>query len=275
MENAAALVGKLKSDFGRLWSFQMHGETAEIITPFPTVNGSFVSVFIKQQEDGFAVTDGGLLDSGSYLEEMDINDPVTARIISRFSENHSVQRHSTKPVFFRKAKELKQLSSAVFDIASFVSAVVNARVANALEPAKADDRFARKANNFLAESIGRFKDLQFSTNFPIKSHSITFSAAIIRGTTFTAIQYITGSSPSYFRNSACVANYYFEITNTPATPTAERPASVVALVDDHAKGYQDVATRRMVESEILPLHCNRIVSWSVGQERPERLIPAA
>lgn len=44
--NTEQLFRDIKTDFNSLWSFNLRGETLEILTPFSTMTGNIISVFI-------------------------------------------------------------------------------------------------------------------------------------------------------------------------------------------------------------------------------------
>ena len=58
ISNAAQLFADIKTDFNSLWSFNLRGETLEILTPFSTITGNLISVFLTMREDRFIVSDG-------------------------------------------------------------------------------------------------------------------------------------------------------------------------------------------------------------------------
>ena len=56
--NTEQLFRDIKTDFNSLWSFNLRGETLEILTPFSTMTGNIISVFLTMREDRFIVSDG-------------------------------------------------------------------------------------------------------------------------------------------------------------------------------------------------------------------------
>ena len=48
IQNAERVFCNISSDFSSLWKYKLRGETLEIVTPFSTLTGSFISVFLTQ-----------------------------------------------------------------------------------------------------------------------------------------------------------------------------------------------------------------------------------
>ena len=70
IQNAEHLFLNISSDFNSLWKYKLRGDTLEIITPFTTMTGSYISIFLTQRDDRFIITDGQRLVHGLMKLEM-------------------------------------------------------------------------------------------------------------------------------------------------------------------------------------------------------------
>lgn len=79
------LIQDIINTFSALWQVKCVGESYEIITPVPTSNDMFVSVFLTFRGDEYIMTDAGWLDSGVYdIDE--IGDTIYKKIMTYYQE---------------------------------------------------------------------------------------------------------------------------------------------------------------------------------------------
>ena len=94
------IINEIITAFSALWHVRRVGNSYEIITPVPTSNDMFVSVFLTKRENEYVVTDAGWIDSGVYdIDE--IGDSVYKKITAYYTENYpqiAVERGSVDEV---------------------------------------------------------------------------------------------------------------------------------------------------------------------------------
>ena len=67
-----SLFSEICSDFTTLWNSRMLGETLEIETPYSTIAGDVISVFITLRNNHYIITDGACIDSMSKEQGINI-----------------------------------------------------------------------------------------------------------------------------------------------------------------------------------------------------------
>ena len=121
-ENITQIV---KEDFNALWSFKVHNEVIELITPFATVTQKFASVFVSHGNSEILITDEGWITGQDqvYRTKVDPYDPI----VEHYAKEFEIETHYRpyRIVYLKRAANLKLLSTAVSDLASFIVNTVN------------------------------------------------------------------------------------------------------------------------------------------------------
>ena len=127
--SCSALIPILRAEFGNLWQCEPKGKTLEIVTPFSTANGHFISLFVTERESDIIITDGGWVRATTYLDDgEEMSDSTANAAINYFSIQYSVQSYKAadgKEYFFKRTQKKEQISAFVHDLANFISGVVN------------------------------------------------------------------------------------------------------------------------------------------------------
>ena len=121
-----SIFESIKDAFSALWTFRKRGDSYEIITPFATIAGMYVSVFLTHRESGHVVTDGGWLDKGVYGALPHCAAKTADRMFVRLGNPCGVER-TTSPdgleYFYKIMDDRSLIPNAIMDVANFVSAL--------------------------------------------------------------------------------------------------------------------------------------------------------
>jgi hypothetical protein len=225
------------SSFGSLWRTKVRGATLEIITPFTTTSNKFVSVFLSKQNDQFVVSDGGWIGDGGYGTDFDRDVDCFRKIIHHYKGAFDVKETLSDQgmvFFYKKTVRETAVPSLILDMTNFISSLVSLSDVEFENEKIERELFRRTASEFLSEVftpdkllIGDFLD----SNKEIKP------SAIIKKDNGKVLlcNYVTGSTPNYFKSSISKTNLIFELAlKSHYNSVIERN---IALVDDSSDGY--------------------------------------
>jgi hypothetical protein len=229
---------EILSSFGSLWKFKERGKTLEIITPFSTTNNRFVSVFLTQREDTFIVSDGGWINTSTYDNVLNIDDDCFEKLFYHYSHHYEIEETTTGGIkyYFKRTTNPKMISSLVLDVANFISGIVSASLIPFTEEKEKEEkeRFAKQVNNFLSTLPNRV--IKFNTEISSNIKNIKFNAVVREGVNLTLLNYVTGSSVSYFINSISKSNMIFEIADKSEVNTLIKKK--VSIINNLAGGFK-------------------------------------
>jgi hypothetical protein len=240
--NLEEIFQYLKKEFNALWNIKPRGETLEIITPFSTTRGEFVSVFVTWRKDTLIVADGARL---SVL--LDNPKCSSDRVVEYFRGELGVSETKRKgdeaSVFFKKCSSEELLPVAVYDLALFVSSCVNHDSYSRSREHEHQKQFAGVANEFVEATVLKTKKHEGVTirrNHKLDDVGATFSSVLFSPSQgrMILVSCITGSTRDYFKNSMNKAIVNMELAET------SKYSSVVdarlSIIDDEAAGYGDM-----------------------------------
>lgn len=254
------IIGLIKNDFGSLWQCRKRGDTLEIVTPISTATQKFISVFVTKRDDSYVVTDGGwLINEDHYgLDDVEENSGFDA-VVEHFSKAFKIAstRNNTGTFYYKKAKEDSLLSSAVYDLAQFVSSVVNSLSVPSQEEMQHREIFRNSANTFL---VNKFPNAKFSQH-PLDDYKTAiFNAVIIYPAQMSLVSYITGTRTSYFVNQFQRAVVNFELADQSKLNRNNMIKSRVALINNDAGGYSPQTVTEL--SPLLTKYNAQIFPWT-------------
>jgi len=231
------VIGLIKKDFGTLWQCRSRGTSIEIVTPISTATQKFVSVFITKRAGSFIVTDGGwLINEDHYdLDEVEDNASFDA-IVEHFSKCFKIAltKSDAGTFFYKRVANESLLSNAVYDVAHFISSVVNSLSVPTQEEVQHREIFRNDANTFLTKA---YPNASFSQH-PLDDYKTAlFHAVIPYPSMMSLVAYVTGSRGSYFVNQFQRAVVNFELA---AQSNLSRNGMIkgrVAFINNQATGY--------------------------------------
>lgn len=238
MEKLLDIFQIIKNDFCSLTTYKLRGESLEIITPFSTLNNKFISVFIKQINGKYIISDAGWTDLNYY--NVDINeesDDIIERIFSYYQQIYGILTTSDKAGtlhYYKSCSNLKDISTNVFDLSNFIVGAVNSlgiRYKDEKEE-KEKESFRKNANTFLKVHYNNNVKLQKSLD---DLKNIRFNALITKNTDIFLVSYITGSSSYYFTNDLRKTIVNFEISDKSKYRNFIREK--ISIINDEAEGY--------------------------------------
>lgn len=231
-----SIINDIIASYNSLWKIKMHGNTVEIITPVATTNNIFVSVFLTRRGEDFIVTDGGWIDSGVYECKTGIEDPYYQKLFLYYMDDYEIQYIEAKSYiyYYKKISNPKLVPNLVYDLSSFINAVVSASFISFEEKKEREHtyRFRRNATNYIKTLV---EDKHLKTNCSIHEGLglIKFSAVVFRKNRMTLVNYVTGSNESYFVMSLGRSNLNYDMVEKHSINNlVERK---ITLMDDTTK----------------------------------------
>lgn len=227
----------IKEEFCGLTTYKLRGKTIEIITPFSTLRNKFVSIFIKQSQDKFVVSDGGWIDLNYYGDKMDdSSEDLIDRITSYYILNYDVKTVNDKSgiLYYYKSCSINNIAATAFDLANFIVGVTNALTIQYKDEQEENEKetFRKQANNFLRVNYEENIRLGHSLD---DLPNINFNAVVHKNSNLYLISYITGSTPSYFSNSLRRTIVNFEISHKSKYKNVIKEK--ISLINDEAEGF--------------------------------------
>ncbi|GAB3246635.1 hypothetical protein GCM10027347_01610 [Larkinella harenae] len=233
------LYKEIKSAFGQLWTFKERGKSLEIITPYTTTSQKFISVFLSFKDDEYIVSDGGWLDNGFYDNSFNLEDDTFRKIAHHYFDAFGIREikgPSQKTYFYKKTITPVAVPSLVFDMSSFISAMVSTGQIEFVEREEREtkEQFRRSANDYLQTVFPKEKmdlGVYLDEQKQIRMHAIVKPSS----SKLVLINYITGSNPYFFNNSITKTNFLFELADK--SPVGRFVKRKISLVDNTAAGY--------------------------------------
>lgn len=228
------IINEIIRSFSALWHVRKVGNSYEIITPVPTSNDMFVSVFLTKRENEYVVTDAGWIDSGVYdIDE--IGDTVYKKITAYYMENYGIKTIKARNLlyFYKKTTKSFLVPNLIFDVSAFISGLVSTSCAEIAQTTdKSYNIFRKKAHTFLRSFI---PNDNFLSKNEIKEYfpTLTFGAAIQSQNKIALLDFATGSNDNYYINSLCKSQTSFEIVQR--SGANDRFSNRILLMDDLKK----------------------------------------
>ncbi len=228
------LIREIVTTFSSLWQIKKIGESYEIITPVPTSNNMFVSVFLTKRENEYVVTDAGWIDSGVYdIDE--ISDNAYKKIMRYYIESYGIKtlRYRNLIYHYKKTDKAILIPNIVFDVSAFISGIVSTSCAEIAQTTdKSYNIFNRKAHSFLRTFVPNDNFLskkEIKEAFP----ALSFGAAIKGRSGVSLLNFATGSNDNYYINSLCKSQTSFEIVQE--SDSNNTFSNRILLLDDTKK----------------------------------------
>lgn len=237
--NFNEILNDIKNSFGGLWQCKQRGNSFEIITPYATTNNKFVSVFLTKQGDEYIITDGGWINGGLYGIYPNHDENTFIKLLFHFQSSFEIKEVESEGIiyYYTKAINLIDVPSRVLSFSTFVQNIIS--VAELDFETKSEKeikrRFFSKANEYL-KSFDSTDKLKIGGYLIPDKKQLKFNALYNNApNSLILINYITGSSESYFSNSIYRTNILFEMAES--TAFNNNIIKKVSIVDTNAGGY--------------------------------------
>ncbi|REG84107.1 hypothetical protein [Winogradskyella sediminis] len=237
------IINSIKDNFSSVWQTKQRGASIEIITPYVTTNDRFISVFLTKRGSEFIITDGGWVNGCIYDNDISNEDGCFNKIlfhyINAFDIKETVNNKGSNQVsyYYVKTNNLIDIPSRVLDLATFIQNIVSTSLIEFVdkEEKEAQKRFVTLANDYIKSNVSLEK-IKFNAFLHPEKKELKFNALYYYGPSeITLLNYITGSSVSYFSNSIFKANTLFEMADESLYKNYVRKK--VTILDTNAKGY--------------------------------------
>lgn len=223
------LFNSIIQSYNSLWHFKVLGESLEIVTPMVTTNDNFISVFVTKRGEEFVVTDGGWISAGYYDCDLNILGAAYNKLFQYYLENYYIQQTEGhgRTIYYKKVRDENMVVNCVFELSNFISAVVSGTNIQFVADKK-EQRFRKTVRDYLQTEFeeGTFKYKQKL----IPNSTIEYGAISNFSGHLQLLNIVTGSNISYYRDSLCRSNFYFEVAQRYADRL--RINKTIALLDD-------------------------------------------
>lgn len=265
MNELEKLAFGVQGSFNQLWSFKLRGnDTIEISTPYSTTSSKFVSVFVTKRKDKYIVSDGGLLNSEAYESVLDYENECLLKILYHFANYYEVKKTQDKNGFkhyYKTTTSEKLIANMVYELAQFVSMCASAATVKFEDQKEIESRntFRKKATSYIGANFQGYHPKFRASLDKDDFRSVRFSAILERKSRLNIISYVSGSTPSNFRNSIASANLNFEIASS--SKYKNHIDNKIVLVNNTAEGFilnQISKQLHVLEDQI----GQKVVNWS-------------
>jgi hypothetical protein len=238
--NLLNIFEDVKNSFFGIWQYRERGNTLEIITPYATTNNRFISVFLTKQGDKYIVSDGGWVSSGVYDIKIK-DDTCFLKIFYHFKNSYNVEEISSKDgiiYYYNKSVNIIDIPSKIFDLSLFIQNIVSVSEIEFenKEEKNVRELFTSKANDYIKSIVTNLDKIKFNRYLDPHKREVKFNAIYyINDSKVSLLNYVTGSSFSYFSNSIFKANQLYEMAEDTAYKNCI--SSKITVVDTDADGY--------------------------------------
>ena len=215
-----SLFSEICSDFTTLWNSRMLGETLEIETPYSTIAGDVISVFITLRNNHYIITDGACIDSMSKAQGVNIFEKKSYHLhdmLSRFSISEYKNTTAGNLVYrLKKTDDVRQVSSYVYDMIHFIDSMSNVIMLETFFSNERDlvaEKFRKKVNDVLRYKVNLVPkaDRQIELFKNRSARALQFSSTLIdrRRDSLWLGMCINGSNYSSYIRSVQRADFGF------------------------------------------------------------------
>lgn len=258
-----AIFENIKHAFGALWGFRARGESFEVITPFPTSTDMYVSVFITVRDGRYVVTDGGWVDKVVYHCSLPTENNIYNRVFAFFEEDYCISRTTSADGFmylYKSTRDERLIPNLVFDVAYFISAVVNTALVQYRDET-VRDRFRTKAGTLIRRHVSADR-LRFNAPVSPLAKAAHFGAVVtsLQGNSVSLVNFISGSNYENVRGSFAKSNFNYDLLER--TSASRLVRDKILLIDDRHIAAKELSPfiEMSKEKNQSPL------MWSTGQE---------
>lgn len=214
------LFAEIRSDFSSLWESRVLGDTLEVITPYSTIAGDVISVFITIRNNQYIITDGARVDAMAKSQGVKIIERKGYHLcdmITRLSISEFRSECSDSLIYrLKKTDDLSLVSSYVYDMIHFIDSMANAIMLESFFSGEDDliaRKFSKKVNDVLRYKVNMVPKVTRQIDlFKNKSaRALQFSSALIHKTrdSLWLGMCINGSNYSNFIRSVQRAEFGF------------------------------------------------------------------
>lgn len=147
----------IKGDFDALWSIQRRNSTVEFVTPYTTLSGDAVSVFVTQRDNGYVVSDAGRVSDVAFEQEVVLEDRKTfhfADLVEKFGVKFVCPKEEKRKFFYKTTVDINMMSSIIYDMAHFQKTLMDAILLDtmfAVQESAEAKFFSRRVKEMLRE----------------------------------------------------------------------------------------------------------------------------
>lgn len=262
------IISRIKNSFCNLTSFKERPNALEVITAYSTLNNKFVSVFVTITNRKIIVTDSGWIDQNYYDTPLyEDSEELIRRVIASYLSAYHIKSTLDKAgveYYYKSCSSIEEIPSAVFDLANFITGVVNSFCIQYKDEKEEKERetFRKDANDFLKANYSDFVKLRQPLD---DFKNIKFNAIINKNSKLSLVTYITGSNQNYFENDLRKSIVNFEIASKSKYNTIIKDK--IAIINNTSEGYQPNKS-----ASILDLLTEKLSMEPIKWSEKERLL---
>lgn len=265
-----SLFESIKETYNSLWQVKILGNSLEIVTPMVTTDDDFVSVFVTKRDDDYIVTDGGWISAGYYHRDMEDLGRAYQRLFQYYIDNYDIRQTNGhgRILYYKKVKDHFLVVNAIFELSHFISAVVSGANIQ-FQSDKKEVTFRRSVKDYLNTAFekGTFR---YGERL-IQSSSIEFGAISNFGGHTQLLNFVTGSSAGYYRDSLCRSNMYFDYAQK-FTDSLKINKTIAILDDTTPSVYNSQSVSEFIELSQARAGGNILLPWGDKTRLSEVLV---
>ncbi len=249
----------------QMYGYNLRGDTLEIYTNHTTVNNKIVSVFVRENNGNFIVSDGGWIDEGQYGYMPDDQETeITEYLWSYFIDTYKIEKllhPDTGTVYYYRKSDKKHLAFVVFEMSEFIQSMINAMQLQYREKEVRDEKvkFTKKVNEYLKKQVKQ-ENLQLLYRY---NNTIRFNALIKTENNQYLINYVTGANSGYYNKNLADTAVKFQMLNG-------NPFNKIVVLNDETDGYVPHKSQRYIDFLSSEVGAD-IVKWTQKEQLSEIL----
>lgn len=210
----------IQSDFSDLWECRTTGDALELITPYSTISGEAISVFLTQRGDRYIITDGARIDELGEEQGIDIvsrKGMHLQEMSERFGIKSAGAKDSRHLFRFKSTTSIDKLSACIYDLVHFQESISNAVFMASYFDGEEDaevKKFCAKVNAVVKQKVERVpvKERRYDYFRNAGVRGLQFNTALIDKKTsqLWLSMCISGTSLTNFRQSVYRAEFGFK-----------------------------------------------------------------
>lgn len=191
LANLNSVFDAVRCDFSELWKTRLYGHTLELISPYTTLGGNLISVFLTMRNGQYVVSDGANLHNVAQEASIDIEDRKRLHlgdVLNLYRIRETYEPTSKKVFRYKSTEDVAMLSSYVFDMIHFQEAILNALDLETLFDLNEDEatkKFSTRVKDVLRAGLQR--DPEFRRRYAFytdeKLNAYRFNVSMVDKTT--------------------------------------------------------------------------------------------
>lgn len=230
--------------FNSLWNCEVvDHNTIRIHTPYASINNKYITLYVKQDNGNFIVSDGGYLYENFLSGDLGTpNIKIFETIVESYVKEFEIELKEALPTkfYYKKTDKLDYLPNCVFEMAdfakNFLSAIYIGSDRKIQDEADFEEKkFYKIAKDYISETFteeSQYK-LKYNEKIGFDGRKKMVSLVVAKMSTLNCVQFLSGGKPYNYMSRINNAKSDFELLSD-YTPIKSK----FALYDDRIEVYE-------------------------------------